>query len=135
MALHPYRCGTGRDVYYAPPAEASPREDGAAPRLHTPLHFGGPRPAGLGFRVVADLGNGGTALVCLGATRAEAVSLARSRARGLAGRAAGFRLQHWVGGVRAGLWQDLSCRRGELPRPPRRRDPRSRGPFATDAPG
>ena len=115
MALRFYRCGCSGQVYYAPRADGPAREDEAAPRLHTPLHLASPRPAGSGFRVLADLGEGRQALLCLGATRAEALGLARAGA--LPRGTTRLRLQRWVGGPGRGCWQDLACRQGELPRP------------------
>jgi hypothetical protein len=124
MALRHYLCGSSGAVYHV--HEPAP-DDGETTRLLTPLHLPRVQPRGFGFRVVADLGAGRQALVCLGATRCEALELARARIREVPAGATWLRLQRWVGGPGAGWWQDLPCKKGELPCLPRPgRRPRAR---------
>jgi hypothetical protein len=134
MAIRTFRCGSSSSVYYAPPvlparsaAKSSPlaRFDKEPVRLRTRLHLGAARPAAHGFRVLAALAGGDSALVCMGATRNEVIAGARAMAAALAPRAVGLLLQQWVAGARAGYWQTMPLRRGELEvavrRNPRRR--------------
>jgi hypothetical protein len=114
MALREYRCGSSSAVYHAAPAGRPIRAEPRTARLCTPIHFRS-QPVAHGFRVVAELSGGRRALVCLGASRSEALAGVRARGKALPAGSTGLRLQHWVGGVRGGRWQDLRCRRGELP--------------------
>jgi hypothetical protein len=136
MAISTFRCGSSNAVYYAPPVVhprpaacliPAARADTEPVRLRTRLHLGSARPATHGFRVIAELADGDTALVCLGATRGEVIAGARAKAAALAARVVGFLLQQWVGRLGSGHWQTLPLRRGELaahrrraPRRPRR---------------
>ncbi len=137
MATRTYLCGSSRAVYNAPPARRPGptgrpvplvRPDAEPVRLRTRLHLGAARPAAHGFRVIAALADGDSALVCLGATRREALAAARARV-GAVPRALSLLLQQWVGGPGSGRWQTLALRRGELeaprPRSARRRRARS----------
>ncbi len=134
MAIRTFRCGSSSSVYYAPP-QAGPTPAGkprpafpadAEPvRLRTRLHLGGCRPTVHGFRVLARLSDGDSALVCLGASRQEVVAAARSKIAGLARCALSVYVQQWVGGLDSGRWENLRPRRGELELP-RRRAPRRR---------
>ena len=134
MAIRTFRCGSSSAVYYAPPVRPSKptvktgplaRADREPVRLRTRLHLGGALPVAHGFRVIATLTGGDSALVCLGATRGEVIAAARGKAAGLSSCAASLLLQQWVGGVDSGYWQTLPLRRGELGvtarRAPRRR--------------
>jgi hypothetical protein len=121
MAHREYRCGSSNAVYYAPryrparpdrPERALAREDREPVRLRTALHVVGVRLPARSFRVLAERADGGTALLCLGADRDEALA----RARALAGPAARLRLQEWVGGGGAGSWRGVPCPRGGTPR-------------------
>jgi hypothetical protein len=118
MAIRSYLCGSSRAVYYEARsvAPAAVRPEAETARLFTPIHFRGAQPAARGFRVVAGLADGGAALVCLGATAAEALAAARALAGSLPAGAVELRLERWVGGPRAGRWQTMRCRRGVRPR-------------------
>jgi hypothetical protein len=89
------------------------------------MHLAGVRPAVHGFRVLARLADGDTALVCLGASRQEVVAAARARLAGLARTAVRLHVQQWVGRIGSGRWENLRPHRGEL-QLPRRRTPRRR---------
>jgi hypothetical protein len=78
------------------------------------LHLGAARSAAHGFRVIAALTDGDSALVCLGATRGEALAAAQAKGAALAPRAVALLLQQWVGGVGCGRWQTVALRKGEL---------------------
>jgi hypothetical protein len=121
MAQREYRCGSSSAVYQAPryrparpgrPERALAREDREPVRLRTALHVGGVHLPQQSFRVLAELAGGGTALLCLGADRDEALS----RARALAAPAVRLCLQQWVGGACVGSWRALPCPRSGLPR-------------------
>jgi hypothetical protein len=125
MAQREYRCGSSSAVYQAPryrpsrpdrPERALAREDREPIRLRTSLHVGGVRLPEQSFRVLAELADGGTALLCLGADRDEALARARALAGQLAAPALRLRLQQWVGGICVGAWRGVSCPRGGLPR-------------------
>jgi hypothetical protein len=131
MAQREYRCGSSSAVYQAPryrparpdrPERAMAREDREPVRLRTSLHVSGVRLPQQSFRVLAELADGGTALLCLAADRDEALT----RARALAGRlpvpAVRLRLQQWAGGACVGAWRGVPCPHGGLPRA--RRGPR-----------
>jgi hypothetical protein len=135
MAIRTYRCGASSAVYYAPPVVFRPgqtrpqvlvpRADTEPVRLRTRMHLAGALPGTHGFRVVARLADGDSALVCLGASRQEVIAAARPKVAGLARFAVSLRVQQWVGGLGSGRWQDLRPHRGELELP-RRRMPRRR---------
>jgi hypothetical protein len=134
MAIRTFRCGASSAVYYAPPVVRSRptgrpvsilRADTEPVRLRTRMHLAGALPAVHGFRVVARLADGDSALVCLGASRHEVVAAARAKAAGLARFAVSLHVQQWVGGLGSGRWHDLRPHRGELELP-RRRAPRRR---------
>jgi hypothetical protein len=125
MASREYRCGSSSAVYQAPryrparpdrPGRALAREDRGPVRLRTSLHVGGVRLPERSFRVLAELAGGGTALLCLGADRDEALTRGRALAARLAAPAVRLRLQQWVGGACVGAWRALPCPRGGLPR-------------------
>jgi hypothetical protein len=129
MAQHEYRCGTSRAVYQAPrfrparpdrPERALAREDREPVRLCTCLHVSGVRLPEQSFRVLAELADGGTVLLCLGADRDEALTRARALAAQLAAPAVRLRLQQWVGGACVGAWRGVPGPRGGLPRVRRR---------------
>lgn len=135
MVLRTFRCGASSAIYYAPPVVFRPgqtrphvlvpRADTEPVRLRTRMHLAGALPATHGFRVVARLADGDSALVCLGASRQEVVAAARARMSVLARFAVSLRVQQWAGGFGPGSWQDLRPHRGELELP-RRRTPRRR---------
>jgi hypothetical protein len=142
MAIRTFRCGSSSAVYYAPPqARPTPRgkprpilrADTEPVRLRTRLHLGGALPAVHGFRVVARLSDGESALVCLGASRQEVVAAARPKLPGLARSAVSLHVQHWVGGVGFGRWENLRPHRGELELPRRRQPRRRRREQVTEA--
>jgi hypothetical protein len=135
MATRTFRCGSSSAAYYAPPPvrkgpAGSPvpvaRADTEPVRLRIRLHLGAARPAAHGFRVIAALADGDTALVCLGATRGEVIAGARAKTATLSPRAVALLLQQWVGRLAAGRWQTLPLRRGELATPRRAPRPRRR---------
>jgi len=133
MAIRTFRCGSSSAVYYAPPVRTRPtgrpvpvnRADTEPVRLRTRMHLAGVRPAVHGFRVLARLADGDTALVCLGASRQEVVAAARAKLAGLARAAVGLHVQQWVGRLGSGRWENLRPYRDELELP-RRRAPRRR---------
>jgi hypothetical protein len=133
MAIRTFRCGSSSAVYYAPPVRPSPtsrpvpvlQADTEPVRLRTRIHLSGVRPAVHGFRVLARLSDGDTALVCLGASRQEVVATARAKLAGLARATVRLHVQQWVGRPGSGRWENLRPHRGELELP-RRRMPRRR---------
>jgi hypothetical protein len=127
MANRFYRCGSSNDILRAPIVHQVPREvrkvprDRATPRLLTALHFEGTPAVERGFRVIAELEGGGCSLVCLGATREEALIQARAQARRLTSGVRALVLQRWVGTSQAGHWRTLRRWAGKLPAPRRLR--------------
>ncbi|HEX5269916.1 MAG TPA: hypothetical protein VFW33_05495, partial [Gemmataceae bacterium] len=106
-------------VYYAPPTPRPtpagkprpvPRADAEPVRLRTRMHLAGVRPAVHGFRVLARLPDGDSALVCLGASREEVVASARAKLAGLARHAVSIHVQQWVGRFGSGRWESLRPR-------------------------
>jgi hypothetical protein len=127
-----FRCGSSNAVYNAPPARPAKRTDGGyrpnradtePVRLRTRMHLAGGPAAAHAFRVIAWLDDGGTSLVCVGATRQEVVARARAHVAG----AGVLHLQKWVGGLWTGRWQTLRPQRGELYAPRPRMGRRRRG--------
>jgi hypothetical protein len=129
MALREIRCGSSNAVYRAPRIPRPRKDDHPAPRLLIPLHFAKPSAGGFGFRLVARLGDGTHALLCLGATREEVARRAWTLLRELPAGTVKLHLQEWVGGVCSGRWLRLPSRAGELPRL-QRRLPRRSGRWA-----
>jgi hypothetical protein len=125
MALREIRCGSSNAVYHAPRLNTPHKDDHAPPRLLIPLHFVRGCAGGLGYRLVARLGDGTHALLCLGASREDVARRAWSLARELPAGTIALHLQEWVGGACAGRWLRLPSRPGELPRGQRRRIRRS----------
>ena len=134
MAIRTFRCGSSSAVYYAPPpVRPTPtgrpvpvrRADSEPVRLRTRMHLAGAVPAAHGFRVLARLADGDTALVCLGASRQEVVAAARAKLAGLARRVVSLHVQRWAGRLGSGRWENLRPRRGELELT-RHREPRRR---------
>jgi hypothetical protein len=125
MSTRFIRCGTSNDVYSQ--VREAP-EDREPARLRTSLHLGGTMVQP--FRVVARLRDGGTAVVCLGTSRAEALAAARACAAELPPDARRLALQRWVGNLVAGRWVSAPCAGNELPlvrsRPGLRRHDRRR---------
>ena len=116
MSVRTYLCGTSRTVYHAgnptvraDPPVRPPKRDRDAVRLRTTLHVPGVPRATRGYRVVAELADGRQALVCLGATRQEAVARARRLTVALHREAVAVSLQEWVGSTTAGRWRTLRC--------------------------
>ena len=106
------RCGNSNAVYNA----AVVSKDEAAPRrVTTPIHLAASKPVTRGFRVLARLRDGTVTLVALAETRAEAVTVARQRARELPPHTARLEVEKWEGGVVIGHWVTVATRPGELP--------------------
>jgi hypothetical protein len=129
MVNRTFRCGSSSAVYNAPPARPAARTDsGFRPnradtepvRLRIRMHLAGGSVTVHGFRIIATRDDGGTSLVCVGATRQEVVARARAHVAGLPADTAALRLQQWVGGLWTGRWRTLRPQRGELNAPRRR---------------
>jgi hypothetical protein len=139
MAIRTFRCGSSSAVYNAPPVvrptpagrpNPALRADTEPVRLRTRMHLAALRPVVHGFRVVATLAGGGSALVCLGVSRQEVVAAARAKLAALAPRAVSLHLEQWVGRPGRGRWQGLRPHKGELELPRRRMPRRRRQPAA-----
>ena len=120
MTVRIFRCGTSNTTYQADKRPAArkdriDRKDEPSVRLRTRLHVAAARPVAHPFRVVAQLLDGSTALVCLGATRQETCARARDQRRRLPPHVVAVVLEQWVGGFTGG-WRRLPGRPGELPR-------------------
>lgn len=106
------KCGNSAEVFNAAPVA----EPEVAPvRIVTRMHVGSTSPVARGFRVVARLKDGASALVVAADTRAEACEIARKRARELPVGTTRLVLEKWEGGDRFGQWVELATRAGELP--------------------
>src|SRR5262249_39313779 len=101
------------------------RADTEPVRLRTRMHLAGVRPAVHGFRVLARLADGDTALVCLGAARQGGGAAAPPQPPRPAPGPVGFAVPHWGGRLGSGRWENLRPYRDELELP-RRRAPRRR---------
>jgi hypothetical protein len=112
MATRLYRYGSSSEVFATVRSETPADRDPT--RLSTSLHMTA-QPVAQAFRVVAELAEGGTALVCLGASRVTAVAEAHGRARAFA-EAVRLRLERWSGTACAGRWEKVRTAPGELPR-------------------
>ena len=134
MSVRIFCCGSSNAVYQAnkrPSVRkdenrvALARKDQASVRLRTRLHVLAARPVAHPFRVVAQLADGSTALICLGTTQRETCARARALGYRLPREAVAVALEQWVGGF-SGEWRRVLCRPGELPRLRRRRLRRAR---------
>jgi hypothetical protein len=127
MALRKFRFDSLR-IRVESPKAAVQREDRDPVRLRTPITFARAVSAVHSFRVIAERAEGPEALVCLGATRAEALGVARGLSSELPADTVYLRLEEWQGGACVGHWRRHACRKGELPLlPGRRHQRRSRG--------
>jgi hypothetical protein len=132
MAIRKFRFDSLRIRTESPRAPA-PREDREPVRLRTSITFARTTSRIHGFRVVAERVEGPAALVCLGATRAEVLGVARALSAELPPDTVHLRLEEWLGGTCAGQWQRRPCQPGELPLPAgRRRLRRRRGRLRPD---
>jgi hypothetical protein len=110
MSIRIYRYGNSNEVY----ARVGPvQEDREPARLRTPLHVAGTTLQS--FRVVARLRDGNVIVVCLGATRAEALAAVRAQAAELPPEVKRLWLERWAGNLVAGRWVGAPCARNELP--------------------
>jgi hypothetical protein len=89
------------------------RDERAAPRLRTRVHLFGRLVAPTFFRVVVRFWAGDEALLCLAASRAEAIARAREA---LPSGVTHVELQRWIGTARCGRWVPVTTRSDELPR-------------------
>jgi hypothetical protein len=112
VVKHAIKCGNSNQVYNAAPTA---KDELAARRRTTPIHLGATQSPARGYRVLARLRDGSTALVVAADTRAEAAEVARKRAMEYAERAARFVLERWTGGDLVGTWVEIATRPGELP--------------------
>src|SRR5262245_34525218 len=109
MGQRTFRCGNGRDIFTRPPAEAAHPREPDPQRFRTLLHFPPRKAPSNRFRVMAQLDGGGTALVCLGDTRQDAIRLAWAMKNELPAQSVRLRLEAWCGGLRDGTWNYLPC--------------------------
>jgi hypothetical protein len=125
MARFAYRSGNGSEII-TPKADGKPDE---TPRRRTSrMHLSAAADASASWRVLAHLADGGEVLLCLGATRAEAVNAAKARcaAAEVPETARRLAIERWQGARLAGTWVEVKAAKGELPRLPRRPMRRSR---------
>jgi len=125
MAIRKFRYETS-EVRQEKPARPVLREDREPIRLLTRITFGRMLSQLGTFRVMARGARGQETLVCLGATREEALETARKLAADLPADAVGLYLEEWQGGTCQGRWRRQHCRSGELPLAPGSRKPRRR---------
>jgi hypothetical protein len=125
MAIRKFRYES-LEVRKEKPVRPVVREDREPIRLLTRITFSRMLSRLGTFRVMARTALGEESLVCLGATREEALETARQLAAELPAEAVGLYLEEWQGGTCKGRWQRQPCRREELPLAPAGRRPRRR---------